>query len=141
VIKQGPSRPVCVFGDLHPGPGTLLLPNHPPDEPAGQRVVAPIKSLALVRTPHCVVKVRIVLLSMHGADARPEGKWISTVRLGPKSQIVIPKEVRDMFGLGPGDSLLLMADVERGIALVDPAEYADVMSKVLGSPSGEEGHS
>ena len=51
------------------------------------------------------------------ADARSEGKWISTVRLGPKSQIVIPKEVRDMFGLGPGDSLLLMADVERGIAL------------------------
>lgn len=76
-----------------------------------------------------------------GADARPEGKWISTVRLGPKSQIVIPKEVRDMFGLGHGDSLLLMADVERGIALVDPAECADVMSKVLGSPSGEEGHS
>ena len=71
-------------------------------------------------------------------DARPEGKWISTVRLGPKSQIVIPKEVRDMFGLGPGDSLLLMADVARGIALVDPAEYAEVISKVLDSPPDKE---
>ncbi|HRL49624.1 MAG TPA: AbrB/MazE/SpoVT family DNA-binding domain-containing protein [Propioniciclava sp.] len=72
------------------------------------------------------------------ADARSEGKWISTVRLGPKSQIVIPKEVRDMFGLGPGDSLLLMADVARGIALVDPAEYAEVISKVLDSPPDKE---
>ncbi len=72
------------------------------------------------------------------------GRWISTVRLGPKSQIVIPKEVRDMFGLKPGDALLLMADSDRGIALVDPAEYADVMNKVLGPgsagpPSGRGG--
>ena len=61
-----------------------------------------------------------------------DGQWINTVRLGPKSQIVIPKEVREMFGLGPGDTLLLMADRERGIALVDPAAYADVVDKVLG---------
>jgi len=63
----------------------------------------------------------------------PEGRWVSTVRLGPKSQIVIPKEVRDIFGLEPGDSLLLFADRERGIALVNPAEYSDVMDRVLGS--------
>ena len=67
------------------------------------------------------------------------GRWISTVRLGPKSQIVIPKEVREMFGIGPGDSLLLMADRERGIALVDPAEYAEVMSRVLGAPPPNDG--
>lgn len=62
------------------------------------------------------------------------------VKLGPKSQIVIPKEVREIFGLAPGDSLLLMADRNRGIALVDPAEYAEVMDKVLGSsrPAQEE---
>ncbi|MFV0435177.1 MAG: AbrB/MazE/SpoVT family DNA-binding domain-containing protein [Leucobacter sp.] len=72
-------------------------------------------------------------------QARPEGRWISTVKLGPKSQIVIPKEVRDMFGLGPGDTLLLMADTERGIALVDPAKYAGVMSAVLGTPPTENG--
>lgn len=43
--------------------------------------------------------------------------FIATVKLGPKGQIVIPKEVRDMFGVGPGDSLILMADPQRGIAL------------------------
>ncbi|MBN1648273.1 MAG: AbrB/MazE/SpoVT family DNA-binding domain-containing protein [Spirochaetales bacterium] len=51
---------------------------------------------------------------------------MSTVRLGPKSQIVVPKEVRDMFGLQPGDSLVLMADINRGIAL----QKADVLGKI-----------
>lgn len=61
------------------------------------------------------------------------------VRLGPKSQIVIPKEVRELFGLAPGDSLLLLADRARGIALVDPSEYADVMNRALGPrPHGSE---
>ena len=73
-------------------------------------------------------------------NARPEGKWISTVRLGPKSQIVIPKEVRDLFGLAPGDSLLLMADRERGIALVDPAQYGDVIDRALGNGPDRPGH-
>lgn len=69
----------------------------------------------------------------------PDGRWISTVRLGPKSQIVIPKEVREMFDLGPNDTLLLMADRERGIALVDPAIYTDVMNKVLGADHRPDG--
>ena len=43
----------------------------------------------------------------------PEGKFLATVKIGPKGQIVIPKEVRDMFSLNPGDSLVLMAD--RGV--------------------------
>lgn len=70
----------------------------------------------------------------------PEGRWISMVRLGPKSQIVIPKEVRDLFGLAPGDSLLLMADRERGIALVDPSAYADVIDRALGPGTDRPGH-
>ena len=48
--------------------------------------------------------------------AMPEGKYLASVKLGPKGQIVVPKEVREMFGVRPGDTLLL-ADVNRGIAL------------------------
>ena len=40
----------------------------------------------------------------------PKDKFLSTVRVGDKGQIVIPKEVRDLFEIEPGDSLLLMAD-------------------------------
>ncbi len=48
----------------------------------------------------------------------PKDKFLSTVKVGEKGQIVIPKEVRDMFEIEPGDSLMLMADKDRGIAIV-----------------------
>ena len=54
----------------------------------------------------------------------PEGKYLATVKIGPKGQIVIPKEVRNMFNLNTGDSLLLMADKGQGIAL-QPFSYAE----------------
>ena len=47
----------------------------------------------------------------------PEGKYLTTVKIGPKGQIVIPKEVREMFSLQTGDSLVLMADKGQGISL------------------------
>ncbi len=47
----------------------------------------------------------------------PKGKYIGTATLGEKGQIVIPKKIRDMFGIQPGDTLLLLADVKRGIAI------------------------
>lgn len=43
--------------------------------------------------------------------------YMSSVKVGPKGQIVIPKEARDMFGIGPGDTLLLLADRRQGIAI------------------------
>ena len=40
----------------------------------------------------------------------PAGKFMAPVKVGPKGQIVIPAEVREMFGIRPGDTLLLLAD-------------------------------
>lgn len=62
----------------------------------------------------------------------PEGKYLATVRLGAKGQIVVPKEVREMFGLKAGDSLLLMADKGQGIAL-QPFSYAEAFWKAVSS--------
>ena len=62
----------------------------------------------------------------------PDGRWFSTVPLGPKSRIVTPQEVRAVFGLGPGDTLLFVADPERGNALVDHAVHTGVVNKILG---------
>lgn len=51
-------------------------------------------------------------------DVKTEyGQFMSTVKVGSKGQIVIPKEIRDMFGIEPGQSLVIMADLKRGIAL------------------------
>ena len=58
--------------------------------------------------------------------------YISMVKLGPKGQIVIPKEVRDMFGVGPGDSLVLMAHPKRGIALQRQNLMLKIAEKILG---------
>ena len=49
-----------------------------------------------------------------------DGRYASTVRVGEKGQIVIPKAARDLFEIKPGDTLLLLADVRRGIAIVRP---------------------
>ena len=57
--------------------------------------------------------------------------FIATVKLGPKGQIVIPKEVRDMFDIGPGDSLVLMAHPKRGIALQRQNLMLNIALKIM----------
>lgn len=64
--------------------------------------------------------------------AKKEKGFIATVKLGPKGQIVIPKEVRDMFGVGPGDSLVLMADPQKGIALQKQSVMLRIAEVILG---------
>ena len=67
----------------------------------------------------------------------PEGKYLATVKIGPKGQIVIPKEVRDMFALEAGDALLLMADENQGIAL-QPFSYAESFWNAVKQVKDEE---
>ena len=47
----------------------------------------------------------------------PDGKYAWTATVGSKGQIVIPKEARDVFGIKPGDTLILLGDEKRGIAI------------------------
>ena len=47
----------------------------------------------------------------------PEGTHAWTVTVGAKGQIVIPKEARTLFSIQPGDTLLLLADEKRGLAI------------------------
>ena len=61
----------------------------------------------------------------------PEGKFMATVKVGPKGQIVIPKEVREMFGIESGDLLVLLADVQRGIALNRMSVLGGVVEKIM----------
>lgn len=51
---------------------------------------------------------------------------MGSVKVGPKGQIVIPKEVRDMFEIDSGDTLMLLADAQKGIAI----ERMDFFNKV-----------
>ncbi|MBR7186785.1 MAG: AbrB/MazE/SpoVT family DNA-binding domain-containing protein [Clostridia bacterium] len=67
----------------------------------------------------------------------PNGKYLATVKIGPKGQIVIPKEVRDMFALKTGASLILMADKGQGIAL-QPFSYAETFWNAVKNIKGSE---
>lgn len=50
-----------------------------------------------------------------------KGKHIfGTAKVGEKGQIVIPKEARQIFGISPGDTLLILGDEDNGILISKP---------------------
>ena len=69
----------------------------------------------------------------------PMGRYISMVKVGEKGQIVIPKPARAMFEIAPGDMLVLLADTERGIALISPDQpvFSAMMDIASGSDLGD----
>lgn len=75
---------------------------------------------------------------MKAEDLPPAvGKFAGTVKVGEKGQIVIPKGARDLFGIKPGDTLLLLADVEQGIAIVRQDLFDSFIAQAM--PSGPGG--
>lgn len=62
----------------------------------------------------------------------PEGKYAWTVTVGEKGQFVIPKQAREIFGIKPGDTLLLLGDVERGIAIPPKSDFARWANQIFG---------
>ena len=56
--------------------------------------------------------------------------WIATV--GEKGQIVIPKQARELFGIKPGDTLILLGDKELGIAIPPKAEFEMLAGRIFG---------
>ena len=47
-----------------------------------------------------------------------EDRFIVSVKVGPKGQITIPINARKMFDIKVGDTLMVMGDKNRGIALL-----------------------
>ena len=54
-------------------------------------------------------------------------RFIVSVKVGPKGQITIPVEARKMFDINEGDTLMVMGDKQRGIALLK----ADLFYKMM----------
>ena len=70
----------------------------------------------------------------------PKGKYAWTVKVGEKGQIVIPKEARDVFDIHPGDTLIVLGDVKRGIAIPPKNTFSNLLGNVFGGimPQEEE---
>ena len=56
---------------------------------------------------------------------QPKGKFAWTVTVGEKGQIVIPKQAREIFNIKPGDTLILLGDEKRGIAIPPKSAFED----------------
>ena len=70
--------------------------------------------------------------------SRPDERhYMSSVKIGPKGQIVIPKDAREMFGLEPGDQLVLLADRKKGIALQTTDKLNPMMRRVFEETEAE----
>lgn len=61
-----------------------------------------------------------------------EGKYAWTVTVGTKGQIVIPREARALFGIKPGDHLILLGDVKQGIAIPPVSSFDALFGQIFG---------
>lgn len=62
----------------------------------------------------------------------PKGKYAWTVKVGEKGQIVIPKEARDLFEIEPGDTLMLLGDIKKGIAIPTGKDFVRLYDMLFG---------
>lgn len=62
----------------------------------------------------------------------PQGKYAWTVTVGEKGQIVIPKQAREVFGIAPGDTLMLLGDEARGLAIPPKAAFDQLRGMIFG---------
>lgn len=70
--------------------------------------------------------------------SKPQGKFAWTVTVGEKGQIVIPKQAREIFGIHPGDTLVLLGDEKKGIAIPPKSLFAQFTSAVFETMEGED---
>ncbi len=60
-----------------------------------------------------------------------KNKYVGVCKVGEKGQIVIPKEIRNIFDINPGDSVIVLCDKEKGIALLKADTIDELTDKVL----------
>ena len=69
--------------------------------------------------------------SLTGDCVPPQGTFVfGTVTVGDKGQIVIPVKARRIFHIQPGDDLMLLGDINQGLALVRADFFLEVAQKL-----------
>ena len=63
---------------------------------------------------------------------RPKRHIFGTAKVGEKGQIVIPKDARTLFGIQPGDTLLILGDEQTGIIVTKPDVLRDAANEIFG---------
>ncbi len=63
-------------------------------------------------------------------------KYVGISKVGEKGQIVIPKEARDMFDIKSGDSVVVLCDKKKGMAIVKANVLEESIDKFI--PKGDK---
>ena len=58
-------------------------------------------------------------------------KYVGIAKVGEKGQIVIPKEARDMFDIKSGDSVVILCDIKKGMAIIKSEIIEDTFDKII----------
>ena len=61
-----------------------------------------------------------------------------TAKVGERGQIVIPRDARALFGIRPGDTLLILGDERNGILITRPEVLSDAADLVFNRMEEEE---
>ncbi len=61
----------------------------------------------------------------------PKGKYAWTVKVGERGQIVIPKQARQAFDIKPGDTLIVLGDKNRGIAIPLKEHFGELITTIF----------
>ncbi len=67
----------------------------------------------------------------------PKGKHAWSVTVGTKGQIVIPAEAREIFNIRPGDTLVILGDDKRGLAIPPKAALSGLFKHTFGGGTQE----
>ena len=60
-----------------------------------------------------------------------QDKFIWTTKITSKGQIVMPKQARDVFGFKEGDTLILLGDLSKGIAIAKYDDYLKFAEEIF----------
>ena len=61
-----------------------------------------------------------------------------TAKVGDRGQIVIPKDARELYGIRPGDTLLILGDEENGMIVTKPDVLNNLAAKILDQIGNEK---
>lgn len=62
---------------------------------------------------------------------KPKGKYAWSATVGEKGQIVIPKQARELFDIQPGDTIVILGDDKRGLAIPPKSMFSNFANAVF----------
>ena len=65
-------------------------------------------------------------------------RTFGTAKVGDRGQIVIPKEARELFGIKPGDTLLILGEPDTGLIVSRPEVLNDLADVIISNVKKED---